>query len=198
MRRRLAVVAARMARTVRGLWPDRNPLRRTLDRVEVIAVAGLAVGFLAGAPLAAVAAWHVAGSYGVRAVHVQHAAWHQVPAVLVTSVSTRGEGYQAMAQVRWRSRGGTWRTGVIPTRSAAPGGGKVMVWVDAAGQLTGPPMQPLQVTGQAALASALAPVVLGVVLLCAGQLAHYLLGRRRLAAWDAEWRATGPQWTRRR
>jgi hypothetical protein len=25
-----------------------------------------------------------------------------------------------------------------------------------------------------------------------------VLGRRRLAAWDAEWRATGPQWTRQR
>jgi hypothetical protein len=36
------------------------------------------------------------------------------------------------------------------------------------------------------------------MLLAAGQLAHFLLGRRRLAAWDAEWRATGPQWTRQR
>jgi hypothetical protein len=124
MRRRLAVAAARMARTGRGRWPDRNPLRRILDRVEGIAVAG-SVAFLAGAPLAAVAAWHAAGNYGLRDVHVQQAAWHQVPAVLVTSVSTLGKGHQALAQVRW------------------------------------------------------------------------LLGRR-LAAWDAEWRATGPQWTRRR
>jgi hypothetical protein len=30
MRRRLAVVAARAMRVARGLWPDRNPLRRTL------------------------------------------------------------------------------------------------------------------------------------------------------------------------
>jgi hypothetical protein len=48
------------------------------------------------------------------------------------------------------------------------------------------------------LAAAVAPVVLGLILLCTGQLAHYLLGRRRLAAWDAEWRATGPQWSRQR
>jgi hypothetical protein len=74
----------------------------------------------------------------------------------------------------------------------------VRVWVDAAGQLTGPPLQLLQVHGQAVLAAILAPVVLGLVLLCTGQLAHYLLGRRRLAAWGAEWRATGPQWTRQR
>jgi hypothetical protein len=47
------------------------------------------------------------------------------------------------------------------------------------------------------LAAAVAPVVLGL-LLFTGQLTHFLLGRRRLAAWDAEWRATGPQWTGQR
>jgi hypothetical protein len=74
----------------------------------------------------------------------------------------------------------------------------VRVWVGAAGRLTGPPLLPSQVTGQAFLAAVLAPILFGEVLLVAGQLAHYLLGRRRLAAWDAEWRATGPQWSRQR
>ena len=60
----------------------------------------------------------------------------------------------------------------------------------------GPPLQPLQVRGQAALSAVLAPVVVGLMALCAGQLAHNELGRRRLAAWETEWRATGPQWTR--
>jgi hypothetical protein len=41
-------------------------------------------------------------------------------------------------------------------------------------------------------------VALGYLLPCAGLLACGLLGRRRLAAWDADWRATEPQWTRRR
>ena len=71
-----------------------------------------------------------------------------------------------------------------------------MVWADAAGRLTGPPLQAQQVRGQAFLAAVLAPIVLGLMLPCAGELVHFLLGRRRLAAWDAEWRATGPQWTR--
>ena len=66
----------------------------------------------------------------------------------------------------------------------------------AAGGLTGPPAQPLQVRDLAALAAIVAPVVLGLMLLRAGELAHYLLGRRRLAVWEADWRATGPQWTR--
>ena len=198
MRRRLAIVAARITRVVRGLWPDRNPLRRTLDRVEGVLVGGLAVAFLAGAPLTAVAAWHGAYSYGARAAHVQQAAWHEVPAVLITSVPSAGYGYQATVPARWRAPDGQRRTGQVPAPLAARPGATVMVWVDAAGRLTGPPLQPVQVEGQAVLAAALAPVALGLVLLCAGQLARYLLVRRRLAAWGAEWRATGPQWTRRR
>ncbi len=197
MRRRLAVVAERIARAIRGLWPDRNPLRRTLDRVEGVAVAGLAVAFLAGAPLAAAAAWHAAYSYAARSAHVQQAVRHQVPAVPVTSVLPLGQGYQAAVQIRWRPLGGAWRTGVVPTPPAASAG-KVIVGVDRAGQLSGLPLQSQQIRGQAALAAILAPVLLGLILLCTGQLAHYLLERRRLAAWDAAWRATGPRWARRR
>jgi hypothetical protein len=198
MRQRLAVVTERIARVVRGLWPDRNPLRRTLDRVEGMLAGGLAIAFLAGAPLTAAAAWHAAYSHGARTAHVQQAAWHRVPAVLLTSVPSTGYGYQATVRASWRAPDGQRRTGPVPAPPAAGPGATVMVWVDAAGRLTGPPLQPSQVEGEAVLAAAFAPVALGFVLLCAGQLVHYLLARRRLAAWDAEWRATGPRWTRQR
>ena len=45
-------------RVLRGLWPDRNPLRRTTDRVETCLLAGLFVAAAAGAPFAAQAASH--------------------------------------------------------------------------------------------------------------------------------------------
>jgi hypothetical protein len=199
MRRRLAVVAARATRVVRGLWPDRNPLRRRLDRVEGVIVAGLAVAFLAGAPLAAAAAWHYACSYGAHTAHAQQAAWHQVPAVLLATAPTTGyTGYQPMVRARWTAPDGAPRTGTVPAQPGERAGSTVMVWADPAGQLTGPPLQAQQVRGQAFLAAILAPIVLGLLLLFTGQLASFLLGRRRLAAWDAEWRATGPQWTRQR
>jgi hypothetical protein len=51
------------------------------------------------------------------------------------------------------------------------------------------------VRGQAAAAATLASIAAGLVLVCAGQLARSMLGRRRLAAWDADWQATEPQWT---
>ena len=199
MRRRLALAAARIARVVRGLWPDRNPLRRTLDRVEGVIVGVLAVAFLAGTPLAAVTASHLAASYGVRAAHAQQAAWHQVPAVLLATAPTFGySSYVPVVRAQWTAPDGSRRTGAVPAPPGATAGSTVSVWVDAAGRQTGPPLEPSQVRGQAALAAIVAPVVLGLVLLCAGQLAHYLLARRRLAAWDADWRVTGPQWTRQR
>jgi len=74
-----------------------------------------------------------------------------------------------------------------------------MVWVDAAGRLTGhPPLQLAQVRGQAALAAMLTPLAAGFIVLGAGLLAHAALGRRRLAAWDADWQVTEPHWTKGR
>jgi len=195
MRRRLTVVA-RAALAVRGLWPDRNPLRRTVDRVEAVIVGGLAVAFLAGAPLTAVAAWHAAYSMGSRVARTQQAAWHQVPAVPLAEVPAWGYGQYERA--RWTAPDGTRHTGTIPVPQGATAGRPVRVWVDAAGRLTGPPLQLAQVRLQADLAAVLAPIVAGFALLCAGQLAHGVLGRRRAAAWDADWQATGPHWTRRR
>jgi hypothetical protein len=47
MRQWSAVAVTRPVRVVRGLWPDRDPLRRGLDRAEAAIMAGLAVVFLA-------------------------------------------------------------------------------------------------------------------------------------------------------
>jgi hypothetical protein len=200
MRRRLAVVEARATRVARGLWPDRNPLRRTLDRVEGLLVGGLAVAFLVGAPLAAVAAGYAAYSYGARAAYAQQAAaWHPVEAVLLVAAPTYGyTGYEPMVTAQWTAPRGPRHTGEVPAPPGDRAGSTVRVWVDAAGRLTEPPLQPWQVRGQTAMAAVGAPVVLGLMLLCAGLLAHCLLGRRRLASWEADWRATGPQWTRQR
>ncbi len=194
------VAATRAASAVRGLWPDRNPLRRTTDRVEAIVAGGLVVAFLAGAPLAAVAARHAVCSAGSRAAQAQQATWRLVPAVLAAAAPAPGfHQYQVTAQASWTAPDGTRHTGAIPAAPGTRAGHVVMVWVDAAGRLTGhPPLQLPQVRSQAALATALTPLAVGFILLCAGLLAHAVLGRRRLAAWDADWQVTEPQWTKSR
>ncbi len=197
MLRRPAVFATRAARAVRGLWPDRNPLRRTMDRVEAIVAGGLVVAFLAGAPLAAVAASHAVYSTASRNAHSEQASWRQVSAVLTATAPPAGFGQiQVTVPARWTAPDGTRHTGNVPAPAGTKAGQTVMVWVDAAGRVTGqPPLQMSQVRGQAALATVITPLAVGFILLGAGLLVHAVLGRRRLAAWDTDWQITEPQWT---
>lgn len=196
MRRRSALAEARAIRAARGLWPDRNPLRRSLDRVEGVIVAGLAAALLAGAPVAAVTASHVAYNAASRTVSAQRS-WHQERAVLLASASVPGQ-FGTTVRARWVGPAGEQRTGTVPVLAGATAGSTVMVWVDGFGRLTGLPLQRSQVQAQAVMAALLGPVLLGLLLGAVGLLAHGALGRRRMAAWDAEWQATEPQWSGRR
>jgi hypothetical protein len=196
MRRRSAISGARAIKAARGLWPDRNPLRRSLDRVEAVIVAGLAMVLLAGAPVAAVTASHLTYNAASRTVSAQRS-WHQERAVLLASASVPGQ-FETTARARWAGPSGQRHTGMVPVLAGAMAGSTVMVWVDGSGRLTDLPLQRSQVQAQAVLAALLAPVMLGLLLGAVGLLAHGALGRRRMAAWDAEWQATEPQWSGRR
>jgi hypothetical protein len=179
-----------------GLWPDRNPLRRSLDRAETAVVAGLAVVFLAAAPVTAVTASHLVYGIASRTASAQRS-WRQVPAVLLASATAPGQ-FGTAAPARWSSPAGARHTGWVPVLASATAGSTVQVWVDASGRLTDQPLRGSQVQGQAVMGALLAPVALGSLLGSAGLLAHGALGRRRMTAWDADWQATEPQWTRRR
>jgi len=188
---------------LRERWPDHNPLRRTSDRVEAAIFAAALILFLAGAPLLALFAWHWADGAALRVQQRQQAAWHQVSAVLLANarpVVDIGYGGLAGSEVpaRWTAPDGTARTGDVPAPASAQAGRTVRIWVDQSGALTGPPLRAEQATSQAALASVLAVFVLGTVLVCAMSLAVHLLDRRRLAAWAADWRSTGPRWNSHR
>ncbi len=109
---------------MRRLWPDCNPLRRAADRVEAPAMAGLLAVFLAGVPLAAVAAAGWVAANGMHAERAQ-ARWRQVPAVLLQDAP---EAVQALSQAsleplvraRWTAPGGAPRE-ARSTCLAAPG-----------------------------------------------------------------------------
>jgi hypothetical protein len=89
--------------------------------------------------------------------------------VLLATVPITGyTGYQPEVPARWRAPDGARRTGIVFAQPGAQAGSAVMVWADTAGRLTGPLLPSAQVRGQAVLAAVFAPVVLGLVLLCAG------------------------------
>jgi hypothetical protein len=159
----------------------------------------LLAAFLAAAPVAA----HVAGSWtyatSAREAQAQQAVIYQIPATLAQaatpwSVTLGG----SEAEARWTAPDGQVRTGQLIVPGGAAAGSRVMVWTDRAGQLTDPPLQHTQVVGRAEMSRVLAVAGLAVTLILAGWLGRRALDRRRLAAWDADWLATGPRWSSRR
>jgi len=181
---------------LREFWPGRNPLRRRWDRTEAVILGGLLAAFVIGGTLAALIAGRSAYDGALRARHAELATLHQVPAVLLTTAAQQPAGYYASANAWWRAPDGTRHTGQVFALAGSPAGTKVTVWVDTDGRLTGPPLQSSQVQGQRVLASVLAVMAVGVVLWSAGLAVHRVAERRRMAAWDDEWRAIGPKWSR--
>ena len=192
-------MSTRTGRLLRGRKVDRNPLRRGSDRVETAVLGVLLTAFLAGAPFAAHAAGSWAYATSAREAQAQQSALHQVRATLLQATSPLdfAEG-GAEAQARWKAPDGRILTGEVFVVSTAPAGSTVPVWVDQAGQLTNAPLAHSQVTGRADLARWTAVAALAIVLIIVGWAARWALDRRRLAAWDAEWLATGPRWSSRR
>ena len=188
-------------RGLRGLWPGRNPLRRGSDRVETCLLAGLFVVAAAGAPFAAQAASQAAHDTALRAEQAQLASRHQVRAVLTQPTGTTVNAYSLTGEVpalaTWTSAG-VRHTGQIFALPGSPKGTAVTVWIDAAGNLTSPPLLPSQVTGQSEMAAIGAVTGVAVLYLCAAAVIRRVLNRRRMAAWAADWEVTARAWNRQR
>jgi hypothetical protein len=189
-----------LSRQVRVMRPDRNPLRRRLDRLETCLVAGLFVGAAAAAPFAAGGASQAAYGSALQSRQQQLATRYQVRAVLAQQapVATGYLAAQVPALALWTSVGGVRRSGEIPAQPGSPAGTTVPVWTDASGFLASPPLDMTEVAGDADGAAACA--VAGLVLVCAAGAAatRQLVNRRRMAAWEADWLATAPAWNRQR
>jgi hypothetical protein len=193
--RRRDIRATRLGRFVRGRRPDRNPLRRASDRLETAVLAVLVVVFLVAAPFAALAAGGWALSRAHQAQLAERASSYQVPA-RVLKLEPEGSTYgDPQALARWTAHDGKVITGDIAVPLGTATGASQWLWTTANGQPTNPPLENSQVTGQAYAAEVFTVVTLAVLLATSGLVTRWTLDRRRMAAWDAEWHATGPRWT---
>ena len=68
-------------------------------------------------------------------------------------------------------------------------------WIDRSGAVTDPPMDHRVIVGRVLLAVMATCQLSWLVLLAAAVLVRRVLDRRRLNAWEAEWRASGPLWS---
>src|SRR5262249_12596418 len=132
----------------------------------------------------------------------QEASRHQVTAVVSLAVpNTQGGGIGSLDHLtpaRWTAPDGKAVAGEIPVPESTAAGVTMRVWTTSDGQLADPPLTDSQVASQQHLAEAFSVIVLAIALAVAGVLARWALDKRRMAAWDADWRATGPRWTARR
>ena len=188
MRERRVGHTGRAARAVRGLWPDHNPLRRSSDRAEAVIVALLVAAFLIGTPLIALTTWRLTFNSTFSTTEAAAAGWRQTSAVLLADEADWTDGYGSLVPVSWAAPDGVRHRGQFLAAPGARAGTRVTVWTDASGHLTATPMSPRQAVTQAGLAAAIAIPVWGLTLLCAGMACRHVLDRRRLAAWEADWR----------
>lgn len=187
---------AGFGRLMRGLWPDHNPLRRRSDRIEAAVVALLLLGLVAGAPAVTLTAGSWAYGLGMRAERAQQAERHQVPATPLESAPLGP--WPVQVEARWTAPDGTPRTGLISVPGGTAAGSTVTVWTDASGRLAAKPLRHSAVIALAAFASVWAALMTGLLLLGAWRWSRRRLERRRMSAWEADWRVTGPRWTNRR
>jgi hypothetical protein len=157
----------------------------------------LVAAFVAGAPFAALATGAWVHGMAHRTHLAQEASRRQVTAVLlaVSEPPVSNEMLSWEAQARWKAPDGREVTQEIPVPSSVAAGGTLQVWTDLTGDFTTAPLLDSQVAEQALSAEVVGVIAPAGVLTLAGALALWTLNRRRMAAWDADWQATGPNWT---
>lgn len=192
---------ASLARHTRRLGFDRNPLRRRTDRIEVAIRLATMILLLVAVPIAAIAVGRQADHLALREAHAQQAAEHQVTAVLLEQAQATGvpDPYTSVqltyVLARWQPSGGPPRSGRVLAPAGTHAGSTVTIWVDASGAVASPPPDRREIAGDVTIAAVVTGLVASLLLLGSNTLARRVLDRRRLNAWDAEWRATGPRWS---
>jgi hypothetical protein len=188
-------------RCARWLGLDHNPLRRPADRLEVVLRLIVLIMILAGVPLASIGAGRAVDQMGIRQARAEQAADHEVAAVLIHAAPAHGSpdpytGAQiAWVDARWVAANGTIHYGPVLADAGAGKGSTVAIWTSASGAVTDPPETHGDIISNVFVVSASTALMLLVALVGLQTLGRCLLDRRRMTAWDAEWRTTGPRWT---
>jgi hypothetical protein len=188
----------------RRIARNRNPLRRTADRIEAWMTFGVVMTILLSAPLAGWSAGREIYRDDRRANAWEWQHWMRVSAVLLQDVSATtdqaGEGQPspalALAPARWPGPGGTARTGMIVAGAARQVGDTVPIWVDDQGNVAGRPGQRSPVL-DAIMTAILAAGAVAAGLAGLRRIVIWGLDHRRLRSWQAEWLVVEPQWSHR-
>ncbi|MDN3358266.1 hypothetical protein [Actinomadura sp. DC4] len=181
---------------IRYLRPDRNPLRRPVDRTHARAMIALGVLFLVLAPLTVLVTARVAGGAGARAERLQAHTRHLVDAVVIDASPTGSRGVLDQAvRIGWHDAAGAGHSAVVPTAGGEPVGTHRSVWIDREGRLTSHPRKHSQTVADSIMAAVTALTLIALLHSAARTLIDRRLERRRIDLWEREWAAVAPRWT---
>jgi hypothetical protein len=188
----------------RGRWPtarlglDGNCLRRRTDRIAAFATVGLIVVFLVVTPIVDIFAGHWAYRWSMSQQRDQQS-WRAVTAVLLQKAPVEPSGFDASGSwtvARWTPPGGHARSGAISVPAGTPAGSRVRIWLDSSGRWAGLPLGRQTVVVRVVMAIMGTTLVLAAAAITVASVGLWLLDRRRMAGWEADWNAVGPQWTK--
>jgi hypothetical protein len=180
---------------IRYARPDRNPLRRRVDRLHTRMITVIGVLFLVIAPFAATATAHVVARAGVRAEHLQAQTRHRVEATVLGA--SAGAGFSGITRIGWHDAAGIARTGAVPAGGDDRPGAHRTVWLDRTGHLTAHPRRHAQTVADTVMAALTVVVLLSLLHSIACAVLDRRLDRKRLALWEREWSSVAPRWTGR-
>ncbi|WP_306319476.1 MULTISPECIES: hypothetical protein [unclassified Streptomyces] len=181
-----------------------NPLRRRSDAVEGWAALLLGLIALLVAPAAGAAAGWAAHDDALAHARAQVAQRQHVRAELVEdapdyvpSQSGTQNSVTYPVKVRWTDGGRRTVVATAPVSAGLDRGDPATVWLDKRGRVTTQPWGSEAVWARALTAAFLVTATTATLALLARFTLRRVLDRRRLAAWDRDWRRVGPEWSRR-
>jgi hypothetical protein len=177
-----------------------GPLKRTSDRLEVLARV-LLVSVLLSAVAIALAVATASYTQARSEADAQAAERRQVDAELVDDASVSqydAEGVPDVwgATASWTGPNGVLHTAVIPVDVQAKAGSTHAIWIDRNGDRTTRPLSDADVSSRTAGVAFLTYLGISTAAIGAYLLFRIQLDSSRSRRWAAEWAVVEPTWTR--
>ena len=186
------------------LWRwRRNPLRRRTDLLQAWIALGLLLAVLVAAPAAMFSVGDSAYGHYRDTAEQQARTRDHVPAVLVHDAprhpepgSDEAKKTRYPVEVRFTRPDGNTRTATTDVEPGLPAGSTVLVWVDADGGVTEPPLTTEEIRSRTMRWAVLAFLTVALAGAAVYGITALALHRRNLAEWDTAWARTAPRWSR--
>jgi hypothetical protein len=187
--------------TLRRFMLGSGPLKRTSDRLEVLARVLLVCSVLTAVPIALTVASEIHARAALEAV-AQTASRHQADATLLEDAPpTEGGAESGVPESRasavWTGPDGVERKGHVVAPAGAKAGSTVTVWLDTQGDRRKQPLSGGDIVARSVGFAVLTLLAMSGLALVAHLSFRTALNRSRLRRWAREWATVEPAWTHR-